>query len=78
MAKYGPRIIDIDILFFNSDIIRLPSLNVPHPEMSNRRFVLEPLAEIAADFVHPVFQIPVRVLLSRCPDPLGVKKFLHA
>lgn len=73
--KYGPRIIDIDLLFYNSDIIRLPHLHVPHPEMLNRRFVMQPLEEIAPEFVHPVFQLPLKKLLLQCEDKLDVKKF---
>ena len=74
--KYGPRLIDIDLLFFNSDIIRLPHLHIPHPEMIHRRFVMEPLAEIAPEFIHPVFQLSVKALLLQCEDKLDVKKFL--
>ena len=74
--KYGPRLIDIDLLFFNSDIIRLPHLQVPHPEMMKRRFVMQPLAEIAPEFIHPVLQLPVKTLLLQCEDKLDVKKFL--
>src|SRR5436305_938874 len=48
-VKYGPRIIDIDILFFNDDVIKTEGLTVPHPEMQNRRFVLVPLVEIAPE-----------------------------
>ena len=53
--KYGPRIIDIDILLFNEEQYDLPFLKIPHPEMQNRRFALIPLAEIAANIRHPVF-----------------------
>ncbi len=74
--KYGPRLIDIDLLFFNSDIIRLPHLHVPHPEMIKRRFVMQPLAEIAPEFIHPVLQLPVKTLLQQSEDKLDVKKFL--
>jgi 2-amino-4-hydroxy-6-hydroxymethyldihydropteridine diphosphokinase len=75
--KYGPRLIDIDLLFFNSDIIRLPHLHVPHPEMLNRKFVMKPLAEIAPEFVHPVYQLPMKTLVLQCQDKLYVKKFLR-
>ena len=54
--KYGPRIIDIDILLFNNEKYDLPFLKIPHPEMQNRRFALIPLAEIAEDLQHPVFK----------------------
>ena len=74
--KYGPRIIDIDMLLFNDDIIDTPVLTVPHPQMANRRFVLQPLNEIAASYIHPVFKRTIAQLLQACPDPLPVKKFL--
>jgi 2-amino-4-hydroxy-6-hydroxymethyldihydropteridine diphosphokinase len=73
--KNAPRIIDIDILFFNKDIIHLPELMVPHPEIQNRRFVLIPLNEIAPRFIHPVLKQSVHQLLMQCKDPLNVKKF---
>lgn len=73
--QYGPRSIDIDILLFNSEIIQLPGLTVPHPQMANRRFALVPLAEIAPGFTHPVLQQTIARLLLNCPDALPVKKF---
>ncbi|AXY75262.1 2-amino-4-hydroxy-6-hydroxymethyldihydropteridine diphosphokinase [Paraflavitalea soli] len=71
--RYGPRIIDIDILFFNNDIIREPALTIPHPEVQNRRFALTPLDELAPDLVHPVLQKTVHQLLDECKDELEVK-----
>ncbi|MES2649143.1 MAG: 2-amino-4-hydroxy-6-hydroxymethyldihydropteridine diphosphokinase [Bacteroidota bacterium] len=73
--KYGARIIDIDLLFFNNEIIHLPNLSVPHPQLQNRRFVLVPMTEIAPQFVHPQLKKTIETLLSSCPDPLDVKKF---
>jgi 2-amino-4-hydroxy-6-hydroxymethyldihydropteridine diphosphokinase len=73
--KYAPRTIDLDILFYNSFVIKLPHLQVPHPQMAERRFVLEPLNEIAPDFIHPVLNQTVHQLLMTCLDPLDVKKF---
>ena len=72
--KYGSRRIDIDILFFNDAIVRLPDLIIPHPEIANRRFVLEPLCELAPEYCHPVLHLSVRELLLACTDPLEVKK----
>lgn len=76
--KNGPRIIDIDILLFGSSIIELPSLTVPHPSMHQRRFVLEPLAEIAPEARHPVFRRTVRELRDGLPPGQTVRKFVAA
>jgi 2-amino-4-hydroxy-6-hydroxymethyldihydropteridine diphosphokinase len=73
-VKYGPRTMDIDIILFNEEVIELPHLKVPHPEMQNRRFVLAPLAEIAGMIVHPVLGKNILQLLAECPDPLPVDK----
>ena len=73
--KYDPRIIDIDILLFNDEIHKADFLKVPHPEMQNRRFVLEPLTEIAPQVVHPVFRKTIKELFNDCLDPLPVKKY---
>jgi 2-amino-4-hydroxy-6-hydroxymethyldihydropteridine diphosphokinase len=72
--KNAPRIIDIDILFFNNEIINQSDLIVPHPEIQNRRFVLTPLYEIAPQMIHPVLNKTIEQLLSQCPDQLAVKK----
>ncbi|HLO79719.1 MAG TPA: 2-amino-4-hydroxy-6-hydroxymethyldihydropteridine diphosphokinase [Chitinophagaceae bacterium] len=72
--KYGPRIIDIDIIFFNQEIIDLPDLKIPHPRMQNRRFVLAPLAEMAPGFIHPVLGKSMARLLEECTDELAVNK----
>jgi 2-amino-4-hydroxy-6-hydroxymethyldihydropteridine diphosphokinase len=74
--KYGPRVIDIDILLFNNEQYDLPFLKIPHPEMQNRRFALTPLAEIARDLQHPVLKKSIGQLLKECPDKLGVKKYI--
>src|SRR3954468_2542712 len=74
MEKFGPRLIDIDILFFNNDIIHEPGLTVPHPHLHERRFTLEPLNEIAPLMIHPVLKKTITELLESCPDPLAVKK----
>ncbi|MDB4925423.1 2-amino-4-hydroxy-6-hydroxymethyldihydropteridine diphosphokinase [Mucilaginibacter sp.] len=72
--KWGPRIIDIDILYYNAAIIDEPGLQVPHPELHNRRFTLEPLAEIAPDLIHPVLHKSSLQLKKDLKDNLIVKK----
>jgi 2-amino-4-hydroxy-6-hydroxymethyldihydropteridine diphosphokinase len=76
--KNGPRIIDIDILLFGSSIIDLPSLTVPHPKMHERRFVLEPLAEIAPEARHPVLKRTARELRDALPPGQAVRKLARA
>ena len=73
-VKNAPRIIDIDILFFNNEIINQSDLIVPHPEIQNRRFVLIPVNEIAPQMIHPVLNKTIEQLLLQCPDQLAVKK----
>ena len=67
-VKGGPRIIDLDFLFYGQEIIRDADLIVPHPEIQKRRFVLEPLCEIASYFIHPVFGVSIRGLKDRLSD----------
>jgi 2-amino-4-hydroxy-6-hydroxymethyldihydropteridine diphosphokinase len=73
--KYGPRIIDIDILLFNDEQHNSPFLKIPHPEMQNRLFALIPLAEIASTVHHPVFKKSISQLLRETPDKLEVKNY---
>jgi 2-amino-4-hydroxy-6-hydroxymethyldihydropteridine diphosphokinase len=73
--RFGPRVIDIDIMFYNEDIINEPHLTVPHPQMQNRLFVLIPLNELAPMFVHPVLKKTIEQLLAECKDELPVTKF---
>jgi 2-amino-4-hydroxy-6-hydroxymethyldihydropteridine diphosphokinase len=70
----GPRNIDIDILLFGSSIMKTENLTIPHPALHERRFVLEPLAEIAAEARHPVFKRTVRDLRDALPAGQAVKK----
>ena len=70
----GPRIIDIDILLIDDLVMDTPQLSVPHPALALRRFALAPLAQIAAELVHPVLHKTIRQLLNECPDRLHVQK----
>jgi len=69
-----PRKIDIDILLFGNSVIQSKELTVPHPEMHRRRFVLEPLAEIAAEVRHPVLKRTIGELLNALPAGQAVRK----
>lgn len=74
VERNGPRIIDLDILFYGSQIVDRDNLHVPHPKMMERSFVLVPLAEIAPDFVHPVNRKTVSELLAQLEyDKSGIK-----
>ena len=74
-VKNAPRIIDIDILFFNKEIINQQGLIIPHPQIQNRRFVLVPLNQLSPNLRHPVLKKSVHQLLIHCADKLNVKKF---
>jgi 2-amino-4-hydroxy-6-hydroxymethyldihydropteridine diphosphokinase len=70
----GPRNIDIDVLFYGRAVITTAELEVPHPRMAQRRFVLEPLAEIAPDFRHPVTGKTATEMLTKL-QPQGVRRY---
>jgi len=72
--KWGERTLDIDILYYNNVIIDSDHLRIPHPEITNRRFTLVPLVELAPDFIHPVLNKTNRLLLSLCKDNLKVNE----
>jgi len=74
VRKKGPRTIDIDILLFDSEQIVSQELTIPHPGMPLRRFVLEPLAELAPEAVHPVLKKTIRELLDALPPGQVVRK----
>jgi 2-amino-4-hydroxy-6-hydroxymethyldihydropteridine diphosphokinase len=66
--RWGSRIIDLDILFFNNETIEKRNLKVPHPRLPNRRFVLVPLSELAPQFIHPALNVSVSELLATTKD----------
>lgn len=72
--KWGPRVIDIDILFFNKIILNTPGLTLPHPALHERKFALMPMAEVGPEFYHPVFGKSISALLQECADNLPVER----
>ena len=72
-VKWGPRIIDIDILLYNYEIVDTSELTIPHPFLQERRFILVPLAQIASSYIHPKVNMSISQLLADCPDTLEVK-----
>ncbi|WP_375585377.1 2-amino-4-hydroxy-6-hydroxymethyldihydropteridine diphosphokinase [Cyclobacterium xiamenense] len=73
--KWGDRTMDIDILYFDDRLIDTDTLQVPHPQLPFRKFVLVPLTEILPDFLHPALQVSNRDLLAACRDPLSVRLY---
>lgn len=73
-ARYGPRTLDLDLLLWGPALVRTATLVAPHPRMHERRFVLEPLCEVAPRLVHPALGRTVAELLAGLADPAGVRK----
>ncbi|TKC65507.1 2-amino-4-hydroxy-6-hydroxymethyldihydropteridine diphosphokinase [Pedobacter hiemivivus] len=75
LQKWGSRLIDIDVIFYGDRIVDMgEKLQIPHPQMQHRKFVLEPLAEIAPKYIHPVLKLSVSEILERLSDNLSVSK----
>jgi 2-amino-4-hydroxy-6-hydroxymethyldihydropteridine diphosphokinase len=76
--KWGVRALDIDIIYFDHIVLNLPQLTIPHPLLQDRRFVLQPLAEIAPLYLHPVFGKTNTELLEASTDPLSVMPCINS
>ncbi|MDX1363179.1 2-amino-4-hydroxy-6-hydroxymethyldihydropteridine diphosphokinase [Arenibacter latericius] len=76
-SGYASRTLDLDILYYNRDIIKTDSLEIPHPNLAKRRFVLRPLADIAPQFYHPIYNKDTRNLLQECPDKSEIIRTPH-
>jgi 2-amino-4-hydroxy-6-hydroxymethyldihydropteridine diphosphokinase len=73
-VKMGPRTIDLDIIYFNNEVITSTLITIPHPKLTERKFVLTPLVEIAPNYIHPILNKSNTHLLKDCGDPLAVYK----
>jgi 2-amino-4-hydroxy-6-hydroxymethyldihydropteridine diphosphokinase len=75
LVRRGPRVVDIDILLYGSSVVRTPELEVPHPRMANRRFVLVPLRELAPSLRHPTLKKTIAELLAETRDRSQVRRW---
>ncbi len=76
MKGYTDRIIDVDILFYGNEIISSKPLIIPHPLLHKRMFILQPLADIAPDLIHPVFNKTIADLIQECEDKQAIRKLI--
>jgi 2-amino-4-hydroxy-6-hydroxymethyldihydropteridine diphosphokinase len=74
--KMGPRIIDLDILFYDDLALTSNLVTIPHPRIQERRFILDPMAELDPNLIHPIFNCSIIELLAVCKDPLPVTKWM--
>ena len=77
LQKWEPRIIDLDIIFYESAIHTTDFIQIPHPEMQNRAFVLKPLLDLIPNFEHPILKQNITQLWEKCPDQLAVSLFVE-
>lgn len=77
-GRWGSRTLDIDILLYGNEVIRTASLVIPHERMAERRFVLEPLSEIAGEVIHPILGVDITTLKKQCEDTSRVQKLLES
>ncbi len=75
-VRFAPREVDIDILFYGTEVLVFPNLVIPHPALQDRRFVLVPMCGIAPRWKHPVSGTTMAALLRRCTDPKQVRMFV--
>jgi len=68
-VRFGPRVLDLDIIFYDDLVLSTDRLDIPHPRMHKRRFVLRPICDINSEILHPTLRLPVRDLLSAIDDP---------
>lgn len=73
-GRWAPRCVDLDLLFYADQVVEVAGLTVPHREIQNRKFVLEPLHDLVPDFVHPVLRKTVKEMLGRCQDKHQTRK----
>jgi 2-amino-4-hydroxy-6-hydroxymethyldihydropteridine diphosphokinase len=71
--RWGPRVIDIDILFYGKQVIKTKNLIIPHKEIINRAFVLVPMAEISANYIHPVYKKAIKTLNKSLQNKFYIK-----
>lgn len=76
-VRFGPRLIDIDLLFYDQLVIETPELTLPHPRLIERAFVLAPLAEIAPDLIHPVLHVTISSLASKSLLQADIRSLGH-
>ncbi len=74
-SKWGPRLIDLDLLLYGQELLQESDLVIPHPELHRRRFVLVPLCELASYAIHPAFGVSACGLLERLDDPCRVERY---
>lgn len=75
-VRFGPRIIDLDIIFYDDWVLNTPDLQIPHPRLAERGFVLYPLADIAANVVHPTLNQTVAALVDALPEEDGILRVI--
>ncbi len=76
-TPYEGRLIDIDLLLYGDEVLEEPELTLPHPRMTQRRFTMIPLAQVAPETLHPVLKSSMKTLLQNCPDHSAVNRLLY-